>query len=35
MFERLVHWITKSRKKSCKHCCIGCEYYNECKFDEK
>lgn len=27
---RLVHWLFRSRKKKCKHCCLFCKYYHEC-----
>ena len=32
--KRLKHWIMKARKKNCSHCCIVCEWWYMCKYEE-
>lgn len=31
IFGRLKHWLKKN--KGCSHCCLFCEFYDECKDD--
>ena len=33
LVKRLKHWVTKSRKKNCRSCCIFCECWNMCKWE--
>lgn len=30
-FERIKFWFEWSYYLRCKHCCIGCQYYDSCK----
>lgn len=32
MRQRLIYWLFQ-RGKSCKHCCLWCEYYDLCRAD--
>ena len=31
IFGRFRHWLKKN--KGCSHCCLFCEFFNECKDD--
>lgn len=35
MVERLRHWLFRSRRKGCLHCCLWCEYWDICRREEK
>lgn len=29
-YYRFYFWITVSRYIGCKHCCLNCQFYNQC-----
>ena len=33
--ERIEHWMQMNEQKKCSHCCLNCEYYEECKNDHR
>ena len=34
-FEQFYFWLAFSRSMYCKHCCIGCIYYEQCREEKK
>lgn len=35
MIKRFIYWLTHPHKKTCKHCCVWCKYYERCKNDNE
>lgn len=33
--KRLRHWAASAKEKSCRHCCLSCEYFDLCRAEAK